>query len=139
MRRGQELSAPDVEEEINITPLIDVVFIVLITFILVAPLFELDRIQLADGAVEVERPMAKESNSIILEVRSDDTILLNKKLVAIEQLGQFLFEEKKKNPDVTPQLFQDKKAHFGTYQSVKNAVEGAGFSEMDVLLKPAGG
>lgn len=135
MRRDHEHSSlPD--EEVNLTPLIDVVFILLIAFILVAPLFEIDKIQLAQGSAKVEREPAKESRSLIIEVRSDDTILFNKKQMSLETLSTRLIEEKKRSPGVIPQLFQDKQAHFGTYQQVKNAVEGAGFTELDVLLQP---
>ncbi len=40
------------------------------------------------------------------------------------------------NPESRPQIFHDKNAKFGTYQTVKNALEAAGFSEMDLILKP---
>ncbi len=49
MRKSRRLSSLSHSEEasINLTPLIDVVFVVLIIFILIAPMLELDRIQLA--------------------------------------------------------------------------------------------
>ena len=43
---------------------------------------------------------------------------------------------KKNHPREIPRVFQDKNATFGTYQTVKNAVEAAGFEEMDIILKP---
>lgn len=136
MRRDYDASSSLPDEEVNLTPLIDVVFILLITFILVAPLFEIDKIELAQGSAKVQREAAKESRSLMIEVKSDDTVLFNKKPVSIETLSMRLIEEKKRTPGAIPQLFQDKKAHFGTYQQVKNAVEGAGFTELDVLLQP---
>ena len=42
-----------------------------------------------------------------------------------------------KFPEARPQVFHDKKAEFGTYQAVKNAAEEAGFSHIDIILKPA--
>ena len=53
MRRGRlSLAREEGSEElhINLTPLIDVVFVLLIMFIVIAPLLELDRIQLASSA-----------------------------------------------------------------------------------------
>jgi biopolymer transport protein ExbD len=44
--------------------------------------------------------------------------------------------EKKRYPNQTPQVIQDTRAQFGTYQSVKNTLEICGFEQMDVVLKP---
>lgn len=126
------------EPTVNLTPLIDVVFVILIMFIVVAPLLELDRIELAgtnadplDGPITVQ-----ETSPISIHVRKDNTILLNNQVVSIEQLPALLKNAKQRYPKARPQLFHDKYAHFGTYQSVKNAAESAGFEQMDVILKP---
>jgi len=47
-----------------------------------------------------------------------------------------LKKAKREMPTQIPQVFHDKNAHFGTYQMVKNAVEEAGFEQMDIILKP---
>lgn len=54
MKRSLSLlnSENDDDANVNLTPLIDVVFVVLIMFILVAPLVEIDRIQLAHATSE---------------------------------------------------------------------------------------
>ncbi len=134
----RRLTPPIEEPSVNLTPLIDVVFVILIMFILVAPLLEVDRIELADGpsdkleaSIEVH-----ETSPITLHVHRDNTIWLNSRKITLDQLPRLLSEAKKKYPKARPQLFHDRKAHFGTYQTVKNAAEQAGFSEMDILLKP---
>ena len=53
------------------------------------------------------------------------------------QLVDYLKQAKKRYPQAKPQIFHDKKAHFGTYQAIKNAAEAAGFQQMDIILKPA--
>ena len=132
MRRRRQ----DVLEEapINLTPLIDVVFVILIMFIVVAPLLELDQIELASGP-PLKQP-AKPEQTLMIHVFADDSMQFNKKPVTLEQLEKLLVQAKARYPETHPQVFHDRNAKFGTYQSVKNAVEGAGFSEMDVLLKP---
>lgn len=124
------------EPLINLTPLIDVVFVVLIIFILVAPMLEVDRVKLAGSSEETNRPSASEPSPIAIHVREDNTIWIHEKKVSCEELFSTLCREKKKYPTQTPQLFHDKKAQFGTYQQVKNALEGAGFTELDVILQP---
>ena len=137
-KRGLHKGHSEEEPGINLTPLIDVVFVVLIMFIIVAPILELDHIQLANSAQknEKDKTAALESSPISIHVHADNSIWINSKLIGKEQLLPFLKEAKKKNPHRIPQLFHDKKAQFGTYQTVKNAVEVAGFEQMDVILEP---
>lgn len=127
------------EPTVNLTPLIDVVFVILIMFIVIAPLLELDRVELADGP-HVNLSTASsvhESSPITIHVHPDNTIWFNNQTVSQEQLVGLLRDAKGKYPQVRPQVFHDKKAHFGTYQGVKNAAEEAGFSHIDIILKPA--
>jgi biopolymer transport protein ExbD len=126
------------EASVNLTPLIDVVFVVLIMFIIIAPMLEVDKIQLAGASQRDDKEMVvvQESSPITLRVHADNTIDFNSKPVALKDLLPLLVEAKKKNPNKTPQLYHDKKAHFGTYQSVKNALESAGFEQLDVILQP---
>lgn len=125
------------EEEslLNLTPLIDVVFVVLIIFILIAPMLEIDKIQLAPSVTKKEAT-TPESSPITIQVKEDNSIWIQKKKVSLEDLLTVLIQEKQKHPHKTPQLFHDKKAQFGTYQAIKNTVEIAGFQELDVILQP---
>lgn len=127
------------EPVVNLTPLIDVVFVILIMFILIAPLLELDRVELADGpSVPLSHVHAtQESSPITIHVHRDNSVWINTKQVPLNQLAHELRETKQRFPKITPQIFHDKDAHFGTYQSVKNAAEEAGFSEIEIILKPA--
>jgi biopolymer transport protein ExbD len=135
--RGNLAEAAE-EASINLTPLIDVVFVVLIMFIIIAPMLEVDKIQLAGASQKDDKEMAvvQESSPITLHVHADNSIYFNSKPVSLKELVLLLVEAKKKNPNKTPQLYHDKKAHFGTYQSVKNALESAGFEQLDVILQP---
>lgn len=127
------------EPTVNLTPLIDVVFVILIMFIVIAPLLELDRVELADGpsASFASTSSAQESSPMTIHVRADNTILFNDAVVTPAELSFQLRQAKEKFPHVNPQVFHDKKAHFGTYQTVKNAAEEAGFTHIDIILKPA--
>ena len=138
MRRKRIVSAEHEEATINLTPLIDVVFVVLIIFILIAPMLELDRVELASAAATQNKQSASaENSSLSIHVHSDNTIWFHGKCVTAEQLTNLLKQAHKQGNHRIPQLFQDKKACFGTYQNVKNAVELAGFEQVDVILKPS--
>lgn len=132
--RRQEEEQPTV----NLTPLVDVVFSILIMFIVVAPMLNLDRVDLAvgsdqgkDGGISV-----RDSGPITIHVHEDNTIWMNQKLVESTHLPELLKKERARHPEARPQLYHDRRAQFGTYQTVKNAVEAAGFDQMDIILKP---
>lgn len=123
------------EPLINLTPLIDVVFVILIMFIVVAPLLNVDHVELAEGPSSNEHAMAVQEQSVIaIHVRQNNEILFNQRKVNVDELVGLLKQAKQEFPKQMPQLFHDKNAYFGTYQSVKNAIEEAGFSQMDVIL-----
>ncbi len=125
------------EPTINLTPLIDVVFVVLIMFMIVAPLLELDNVELASSNRDNSKSALKEKSSIAIHVRHDNTVWFKQRRVTTSQLTGLLKNLKAKNPSAAPQLFHDKRAQFGTYQMVKGAVEAAGYKELDVILRPS--
>lgn len=138
MRKKTPFHHPTFEEiQINLTPLIDVVFVVLIMFILIAPMLHLDRVQLASSTQKDNKETAIiQESPVSIHVHEDNAIWFNQKIVTEKQLIQYLKEAKRLYPQNIPQLFHDKKAQFGTYQRVKNAVEAAGFEQLDVILEP---
>lgn len=140
MKRSLSLLKSELEEDanVNLTPLIDVVFVVLIMFILVAPLVEIDRIHLATSAAEKKADMTtfQENTELKIHVYKDNTIWLNGVPLSIDELKSHLVQFHYANPTVSPQIYHDREAFFGTYQSVKNAAESAGFESLDVILQP---
>ena len=122
------------EALVNLTPLIDIVFVVLITFILITPVLDIDTVDLAKGGTVEKKEL--QSSPITITVRSDNSIWHQGIHVSLEELKGLLELEKKRKPNAIPQIFQDEKAQFGTYQSLKNTVEKVGFKEMDLVLKP---
>ncbi len=127
------------EPAMNLTPLIDVVFVILIIFIVIAPILNVDNVDLAGSSpILNERNVSlKDSGPISIHVRADNSVYLNNRRIELNQLAEGLRLEKMKHPGVKPQVYHDKKAHFGTYQSIKNAAEIAGFDEMEIVLRPA--
>lgn len=121
-------------ELINLTPLIDVLFTVLVLFIVISPFLDIEKIELAgSGAVATSQ---KGGAKIKLHVKNNEEIRLNEKIVSPKDLPLFLKELKIQYPYEIPELMQDKRSHFGTYLQIKHALESAGFEEMDLVVKP---
>jgi biopolymer transport protein ExbD len=126
------------DQQVNLTPLIDVVFTILIMFIVIAPFLELDRVELAeaDKSAKIEK-VSIETGKITIHVHRNNSIWLNQQEVALSNLPDLLKQKKLQYPQTHPQLYHDKEAFFGTYQAVKNAIEAAGFEAIDVILQPS--
>ncbi len=125
------------EPTINLTALIDVVFVILIMFIVVAPLLEMERVELAQAPSNTERvqPLRNQS-AVAIQVKADNSIWLHERKVNSTELASELKQLRVKYAQVIPQLYQDQRAQFGTYQTVKNAVEAAGWPELHLVLQP---
>ena len=137
MRRRQLQSneSDSIEEPlVNLTPLIDVVFVVLISFMLIAPILDIDLVELATGGGTRKKEAAQ--SPIAIALHADNSIWFQGKKVSFAELEKIIKLEKQRHPNQTPQLIPDTHAQFGTYQSIKNLLEAAGFEQMDVVLKP---
>lgn len=134
MRRKKTLEMT--EPEINITPLIDVVFVVLIMFIIIAPILEKDKIQLSKQAPGSHHSKIEKASSITIHVNAANQVLINKKLTPIESLEKEFTKLKSLYPEITPQLFYDKKAFFEHFEYIKSSLEKVGFNDIDLVIEP---
>ena len=120
---------------INLTPLIDVVFVILIAFIMIAPLLEIDSIALAPGSTKtIDKPIKSDAGDVFIDIHKDGLVRINKRDIESKDVPLLLKALRDANTSVTPKVFCDKGASFGTYQKVKNAIEDAGFDQMDVVV-----
>ncbi|OGN59701.1 MAG: hypothetical protein A3F40_04525 [Chlamydiae bacterium RIFCSPHIGHO2_12_FULL_27_8] len=133
-RKKQKYDLSYDENLINLTPLIDVVFVVLVAFILIAPLLEVDHLNLSTSSIKSDKII--ENSKIVIKVNKENSIFLNNEKISCDQLTNALKNKKKNFPNSIPQLMHDKQACFGTYQNIKNSLENAGFENIDIVLQP---
>ncbi len=121
------------EGMINLTPLIDVVFVVLISFMIISPMLEVENITLATSGIS-NKNQSKTSSHFKVYVKSDNSIWVDNKSISLLELKKIAHKNlvSKKSPIV----FHDEKASFGTYQKIKNLLEMTGFEEMEIALAP---
>jgi len=135
MRRRPEILYD--EPTINLTPLIDVVFVVLIMFIIIAPILEKDRINLAKSGYHEPLQKVDAASLITIQVNAQNQIFINKKAIAPDLLQSTLLRLKQLHPAAIAQVFYDKKAYFENFEKIKSALENTGFSDMDLVLEPS--
>lgn len=124
------------EPVINITPLIDVVFVILIAFIIIAPLLQKEDVELAKAGHASTQIVAAAPTDLQIRVGRNDAIFIQGKEVQKEEVPPLLKALKTRFPSKAPQVFFDKKSSFGTYHFLKDALEISGFQEMEVVLAP---
>lgn len=76
-RKTFQDTTPYEEPTINLTPLIDVVFVVLVMFIIIAPMINLDRIELAEGAPSIKQNQVDQT--LVVHIHKDNSIWLNQR------------------------------------------------------------
>jgi biopolymer transport protein TolR len=123
-RRGRGGRSP--MAEINVTPLVDVMLVLLIIFMVTAPLLK--------AAVPVELPdsrakaMSEEAEQVTITVQTDGTVYLEKDALAPGELADRL---------VT--LRADKALDYGKVMDVMGELNRAGFNSISLVTGVSGG
>jgi biopolymer transport protein ExbD/biopolymer transport protein TolR len=120
--------------EINITPLVDVVLVLLVIFMLTAPVMQ--------SGIQVNVPKTKTVREItqqrtVLTINKDQEVFLNDKPVNLNDLPSIL---RAQNTDTTNQVIYlraDEKVPFGAFATVMDAVKQAGITNVSIVTQPA--
>ncbi|ADH18306.1 ExbD/TolR family protein [Chlamydia trachomatis] len=127
----------DLEEDpsVSLTPLIDIVFVILMAFMIAMPLIKIDRISLATGSSSHQAFKKQESQQAEIKVFRNHTITLNDLPMSLQELRSQLTVIHAQHPNIVPLLLQDGDTAFKLYQEIKSTIEEAGFQELHVALK----
>jgi len=136
MKRRYITGISEEAELLNLTPLLDVLFVVLMLFILIAPIMHLDRINLAKSSSKTLTPSAmNEKQSLHITLNKDGHLFIGSKFIEKETLRVLLTQIHKTSKQTIPRLFVDMGASFGAYTETKDLIENCGFPELDVVVK----
>jgi biopolymer transport protein TolR len=122
-----------IRPDINVTPLVDILLVMLVIF--------LAAVTLTQQAIESQLPaearrMAEEQpEQIMLEVSADRRLAVNHHAVALPQLTPFLKEVYGKRSDKTIYVAAAGSLPYGTIIDVMDAVKGAGVERMGVVTE----
>ena len=117
--------------EINVTPFIDVMLVLLIIFMVAAPLATVDI--KVDLPASTAKPQPRPEKPVFLSVKADQSLYLGDDKVAREQLGQILDARTQGKKDTTIFFQADKGVDYGDLMEVMNALRGAGYLKVGLV------
>lgn len=117
--------------EINVTPFIDVMLVLLIIFMVAAPLATVDI--KVDLPASTAKPQPRPEKPVFLSVKADQSLYLGDDKVSREQLGQILDARTKGKKDTTIFFQADKGVDYGDLMEVMNALRGAGYLKVGLV------
>ncbi len=117
--------------EINMTPFIDVMLVLLIIFMVAAPLSTVDiKIDLPDANAA---PQPRPDKPLYLSLREDKQLFLDDRPVRQEQLGAALDQLTQANKDTTLFLRADKTVAYAELMSLMNSLRDAGYLKIALV------
>ena len=121
--------------EINITPFVDVLLVLLISFLISAPLLtQAFQIQLPKGKIKERVPVYKES--ILAVVNKKKQIVISDQIYSLKSLGKSLTKnanEWKRNQPVYVQM--DEQVPYGILMDLMLLFKNAGFPQVGLVFK----
>jgi biopolymer transport protein ExbD len=130
------------EVSINLTPMIDVVFLLVIFFMVGSKFSESEsRINVTVPAVGQMQAMSRIPDERIVEVTAEGTINLDGKPISMEQLAQTLENQRAQYPGLKVAVRGDGASSFQRIAEVLHVVRRSGIEQLGIAAKvdPGGG
>ncbi len=133
--KTQDDGGDDVMGEINVTPLVDVMLVLLVVFIVTAPLLT--------QAVHVNLPKTaetaapEEKEAVYISVDSKGKVFIDKTEIALELFEKELLARKAADPEIALNLNADDAVQYGTVAKVMSSIERSGITKLSVLTLPS--
>ena len=125
------------EVDINITPMLDIVFIMLIFFIVTTSFTK------ETGATiirpEAAQAVALQNGTILIGVRPNDDIWMAKRQVELREVRQMVERARAENPEGSVVIVADRGSRIGTVTRVMDQVKMAGVQGIAISAEQPGG
>ena len=119
--------------EINVTPMVDVMLVLLIIFMVTAPMLT-SGVQV-DLPKTQSAPLQGQDEPLIVSIQSDGKVFVQKTLVTVEELGPKLKNIAQEKSDTRIFVRGDKSVDYGRVMHVVGAINAAGFTKVALITE----
>jgi biopolymer transport protein TolR len=121
--------------DINVTPLVDVMLVLLIIFMVTAPMMMQGvDVSLPEATAE---PLQSEKENLIITIDKENQVFISDFQVTVEGLGEKLKQILEGRSDREVYLKADKDISYGTVVRVMAEIKGAGVEKLGMVTEPA--
>ncbi|EAU55558.1 protein TolR [Mariprofundus ferrooxydans] len=120
--------------EINVTPLVDVMLVLLIIFMVTAPLLSQGvNVDLPDA----ESPaMQQNVEPLVVSIQADGKLFIQKQAIELKQLAPRIEAIRKQKPGLPVFIRGDSKTPYGRVAEVMSLLETAGIRKVGLVTEP---
>jgi biopolymer transport protein ExbD len=139
MRRFSQRSALVTLSEINITPLLDLAFVLLIIFVITTPLLEKGlELNLPKSTGQPDRPIPKEDIRTV-EISPQGIYTLSRRPMRLDQLVAQLVQDYRFNPNLVVYVRADENSRMKDFVALTDACTRGGISRYSIRTQPPEG
>ena len=136
MRRFSQRNSLVTLNDINITPLLDLAFVLLIIFVITTPLLEkgLD-LKLPPANARPDKPIRKEDIRTV-EISNTGVYFFDKQRLSVDQIAARLASQFGGNPDLVVFIRADRKSSMENFVALTDALQGKGITRYSIRTQP---
>jgi biopolymer transport protein ExbD len=134
MRRYSQRNSLSTLSEINITPLLDLAFVLLIIFMITTPLLE-SSMSLVIPSSSAKNPAINSSQVQTVSIDRNEAIRLNNRPVDLESLSSRLAEMRRANPDLAVVIRPDRDLPVQKLVNVMDALHRADIMKVGIATR----
>ena len=125
-----------VNANINVTPMVDVMLVLLIIFIVITPMLQNKvNVDLAQSTNATPMDDANKEDSVVVAITRDSRVYLGQNQTSVANLGPQVRDELENKTSKIVYFRADARAHYGTVMDAIDAVRTAGVEEVGMLTE----
>jgi len=123
-----------VNSDINVTPMVDVMLVLLIIFMVVTPMLQKGvSVDMAPVNNPEQMPDADKEDALLVSVTRDGQVYFGSDQITIDSLTTKVKDRLANKPDKRVYVKADMRAHYGAVVQVVDAVRAAGVDDLGLL------
>ena len=136
MGMGSSGGRGEVTADINVTPMADVMLVLLIIFMVVTPMLQKGApVELAKTHNPADMPAADHDDAVLIAVTRDGKYWLNQDKISLEQLGTKVNDLVGTKMDKTVFVRSDARSKYGDVVAVVDTIRNAGVDKVGLLTE----